>query len=453
MVDRGYCRISLDTKVSGSISKQKAQITASVVTKGGDPSAIEWYVDESKSGAIPMRNRPQGGRLWREVSKGDVVHVTKIDRAARSAQDLLRTVEYIEETGASVVFVGNHMDTSGAPGKLMLTVLAGVAEFERALIAERRTESIAAARGEGRHIVGDAPFGFRSVANPEGRGLVIRPDPDTAPLLREAIERVMAGEAQDSVRHMLGLSKTGMHKILRNPRLGGMIPEGTGVVTLDGLPRIDEDAALLTLVEWRALQDYLAKPETKAWSKARGYGAALRCGVCGCRMYLTKSKRSNQATGGTHDTYTCRRDKHQPGESAPTVMAHKADARLEEAFLLNWDGEPELEEIVLDDPAVRTGAIALAQVQLQAAQRALLADMSDEDEERAFQGLREAKKALKAAEGLPVDRATETRATGRTYGQAWADADDDERSYLLVQCLGPATVQVGRLPIEDKVVW
>jgi DNA invertase Pin-like site-specific DNA recombinase len=452
VVDRGYCRISLDTKASGSISKQKSQISGSVMSKGREPSQIEWYVDESKSGAIPLRTRPEGARLWDEVGKGDVVYVSKIDRAARSASDLLATVEHISKAGASIVFVGNEIDTTGSTGMLVLTILGAVAEFERALISERRKESIEAARGEGRHIVGGAPYGFRSVENPDGRGLVIRPDPETAPLLQQAIERVITGESQDSVRHLLGLSKTGMHKILRNPRLAGMIPRGDGVVAVDGVPRIDSEAALLSLSEWQALQEHLAKPETKAWSKARGYGAALRCEVCGSRMYLAKSRKTNKATGETHDTYVCRRDKHRPGDPAPTVMAHKADRRLETAFMENWSDEPEVAEVVLDDPAVRTEAIALAQVQLDVAQKVFMTDLSDDDEE-GLEGLRAAKKALRAAQDLPVDRTTTMKPTGRTYGEAWAGASDDERCHLLLMCMGPAVVRVGRVPIEEKVAW
>jgi DNA invertase Pin-like site-specific DNA recombinase len=448
MANRGYARISLDTKASGSIRKQKSQIKGSVMSKGGDPADIEWYVDESKSGAIPMREREEGARLWGDVAKGDVVYVSKIDRAARSASDLLATVEHIEKAGASIVFVGNDIDTTGSTGRLLLTILGAVAEFERALISERRRESIVAAREEGRHLVGKAPYGFRSVDNPNGRGLVIRPDAETGPLLCEAIKRVTAGESQDTVRHTLGLSKTGMHKLLRNPRLAGMTPEGDGVVMIDGVPKIDPDAALLSLVEWRELQDYLAKPETKAWSKARGYGAALRCEVCGDRMYFAKSQRKPE-----YSTYTCRRVKHEPGQASPTIIVGRADDHLEQNFLANWSDEVEVVEVVVDDPTARTEAIALAQVRLEAAQKAFLGDLSDDEEETVLRDLRDAKRALRDAEAMPAERVTASEPTGRTYGQVWADAGDDERAHLLLTCLGPAVVRRGRMSVEEKVVW
>lgn len=448
MVDRGYCRISLDTKASGSIGKQKSQITGSVVSKGRNADGIEWYVDESKSGAIPMQERPDGSKLWRDIGKGDVIYVSKLDRAARSVPDLLAFVKHIEDAGASVVFVGNDFDTSTPTGRLLLVILAAVAEFERALIAERRKESIIAARAEGRSIVGGAPYGFRSVENPNGRGLVIQPDPETAPLLKAAIERVMAGEAQDVVRKTLGLSPTGIHHLLRNPRLAGMIPAGDGVVMVDGVPRIDADAALLTLAEWTQLQDYLSKPEAKAWSKARGYGAALRCEVCGDRMYYTKNQRKIE-----YSTYTCRRVKHEPGVRSPAVSAQRADEYLEHVYLSNWGDEPEILEVVVDDPAMRTEAIALAQVRMEEAQKRFLGDLTEDEEENVLRDLREARRALKIAEGMPVERVTSTKPTGRTYREAWAAAGDDERSHLLLTCLGPAVVRKGRLPVDQRVVW
>jgi hypothetical protein len=97
--------------------------------------------------------------------------------------------------------------------------------------------------------------------------------------------------------------------------------------------------------------------------------------------------------------------------------------------------------------------VALAQVQLEAAKARQDAAETDEEEDEAYAAYRAAKKALRAAEELPVERTTATMPTGRTYGQAWAEADDDERCHLLLTCLGPAVVTTGRGAIEEKVVW
>ena len=207
-VTRAYVRISLDTAESGSIAKQRRRIAAAEVARGRDPEAVSWYSDESVSGSkVLFAERPEGARLLADLQPGDRVVMTKIDRAARNVADLLSLVQRIRGAGASVRFVDNDIDTDGPYGQFMLTMLGALAELEANIISERRKESLGAFVAEGRHAVGKAPIGLRSIPNPSGRGLVLAIDPETAPLVREAVERVMAGESQNSVRESLGLSR------------------------------------------------------------------------------------------------------------------------------------------------------------------------------------------------------------------------------------------------------
>lgn len=81
----------------------------------------------------------------------DVFVVTKLDRLARSVADLLAIVKQIEGKGAALRILAINLDTSTPTGKLMLTVLAGVAQFEREVMLERQREGIAKAKGEGRY--------------------------------------------------------------------------------------------------------------------------------------------------------------------------------------------------------------------------------------------------------------------------------------------------------------
>jgi DNA invertase Pin-like site-specific DNA recombinase len=290
--DLGYSRISLETERSGSISKQTGRIRAAVTADGGDPEALVWFEDRSVSGSkVLMKDRPGGGALLREVRQGDRVHITNLDRAARNVRDLLNIVETISGAGAEVRFIDNRIDTGGASGKLVLTILGAIAEFEAALIAERRKASLESFAVEGRHAVGKAPIGFRSVENPNGRGLVIEKDPETAPAVRDAVLRVMAGESQNTVRHSLGLSKTGFHSLLNNPRLAGMTPQNGGVVMVDGVPLVSPNAAILSPVEWRELRGFMSRNASKSWSRQKGYGRALACGECDSRLYVNVSKR------------------------------------------------------------------------------------------------------------------------------------------------------------------
>jgi DNA invertase Pin-like site-specific DNA recombinase len=84
------------------------------------------------SGAKP--DRAQLRRLVSELAAGDVVMVTRLDRLARSTRDLLNTLAAITEKKADFRSLGDAWaDTTTAHGRLMLTVLGGLAEFEREL--------------------------------------------------------------------------------------------------------------------------------------------------------------------------------------------------------------------------------------------------------------------------------------------------------------------------------
>jgi DNA invertase Pin-like site-specific DNA recombinase len=92
----------------------------------------------------------QLGHALDELEAGDVLVVTKLDRLARSTLDLLRIVDLIGKEGAGFKSLGDPWaDTTTPHGKLMLTVLGGIAEFERSLILQRTSEGRARAMAEG----------------------------------------------------------------------------------------------------------------------------------------------------------------------------------------------------------------------------------------------------------------------------------------------------------------
>jgi DNA invertase Pin-like site-specific DNA recombinase len=94
--------------------------------------------------------RPALERALDELEAGDVLVVTKLDRLARSTLDLLRIVDLIGKEGAGFKSLGDPWaDTTTAHGRLMLTVLCGIAEFERDLIVQRTSEGRARAMAEG----------------------------------------------------------------------------------------------------------------------------------------------------------------------------------------------------------------------------------------------------------------------------------------------------------------
>jgi DNA invertase Pin-like site-specific DNA recombinase len=85
------------------------------------------------------------------IREGDTLIVTRLDRLARSVPHLLQVVAQLNKKGATLRILGMDIDTSTSTGKLMLTVLGGIAEFEREIMLERQREGIAKAKAAGKY--------------------------------------------------------------------------------------------------------------------------------------------------------------------------------------------------------------------------------------------------------------------------------------------------------------
>ncbi len=96
-------------------------------------------------------NRPELQRLLDFVREGDTVYIHDLSRLARSTKDLLEIVDLLQSKGVGLVSNKENIDSSTPTGKLMLTMIGAIAEFERANLLERQREGIAIAKKEGRY--------------------------------------------------------------------------------------------------------------------------------------------------------------------------------------------------------------------------------------------------------------------------------------------------------------
>jgi DNA invertase Pin-like site-specific DNA recombinase len=136
----GYARVS--TQGQGQDKSFEAQIK-----QLGDAGAITIY-QEKVSGVRAVR--PQLVKLMASLRPGDLVLVTKLDRLGRSTRELLNLIEAIGKAGASFRSLGDPMwDTTNPQGRLLSTLLAAIAEFERELIRERTGAGRKRAMAEG----------------------------------------------------------------------------------------------------------------------------------------------------------------------------------------------------------------------------------------------------------------------------------------------------------------
>lgn len=96
-------------------------------------------------------NRVQLDAALEFVREGDVLVVTKLDRLARSMRDLMSIIHQLERKQVGLRILNLGMDTKTTTGKLMLTILGGIAQFEREMMLERQREGVAKAKGEGKY--------------------------------------------------------------------------------------------------------------------------------------------------------------------------------------------------------------------------------------------------------------------------------------------------------------
>ena len=130
-------------RVSTIEQNEDRQLAA--MEKHGIPK--ENYFTEKISGK--NTDRPELVRLMETVTAGDTVYIHDFSRLSRSTADLLRIVEKLTEKGVHLVSNKENLDTSTPTGKLMLTMIGAINEFERTNLLERQAEGIAIAKAKG----------------------------------------------------------------------------------------------------------------------------------------------------------------------------------------------------------------------------------------------------------------------------------------------------------------
>lgn len=171
----GYARVSTD-----------GQSVAAQVAALNEAGAVKVF-REVASGA--KTDRAQLAKALATLDAGDVLLVTRLDRLARSSRDLLNTLETITSKGAGFKSLADAWaDTTTPHGRLMVTVLAGLGEFERALIHARTSEGRKRAQAAG------VKMG--------------RPPKLTPYQQREARQRIEAGESPRVVARSYGVHRS-----------------------------------------------------------------------------------------------------------------------------------------------------------------------------------------------------------------------------------------------------
>ena len=284
-----YARISVTSDESVSIDRQIEAAEQYAAARGWQVVAV--FRDD---GVSATHNKPENRVGWRALldssEKFDAVIVWKVDRLARRVLDFLHADEALQARGAGIVCVEQTIDMTTAEGRGFATMLAVFGELEAAAISARvkaaRTHLLRSRRVVG----GTVPYGWRSVANPDGPGFVLAQDPERIDYVRGMVERVMRGdsiysavqwldevgaplpEASQKRRKTNSWSYSTVERLIRNPVLAGMTAFNPGNTSkarglellrdTDGLPVVDESVAIMAPAEWRAMIKALDERET-----------------------------------------------------------------------------------------------------------------------------------------------------------------------------------------------
>lgn len=152
----------------------------------------KWFI-EKESGKDTQRPKLQ--EMLEYIREDDTVYVEEFSRLGRSTADLLATVKQIEDTGAKFISLKEKFDTHTPAGKLQMTMMAAIAEFERSMILERQREGIAIAKREGKY---------------KGRKAV------SVPNIGEYYQKYMSRQAtKTSIAEELGISRTTLDKLFK----------------------------------------------------------------------------------------------------------------------------------------------------------------------------------------------------------------------------------------------
>jgi DNA invertase Pin-like site-specific DNA recombinase len=176
----GYARVSTRDQ---NLDAQIDQLTTAGCTK---------IYEEKESGA--KSDRQQLAALLDFVREGDTVVAAKLDRIARSIRDLLSIVDQLKEKGATFKVLNASIDTGTPTGKLQLSILGAVGEFEREIMLERQAEGIAKAKEKGKY----------KGRRPTARAKAV-----------EIKELVAQGMTKQATADQLGISVASVYRVLK----------------------------------------------------------------------------------------------------------------------------------------------------------------------------------------------------------------------------------------------
>jgi site-specific DNA recombinase len=438
----GVVRLSVLTDETTSPERQREIITAAAGARGS--GVVSWAedLDVSATKVHPFK-RPALARHLEVPESFDEIIVWRIDRIARKVADFADLIRWCEKHGKGLVSASESFDLTTPMGKAMAYLIAIFAEMEGDAIRQRVISSRQELRQQGRFAGGAVPYGYRAIRNPDGPGQVLVPDPDTAPVAREAARRIIAGDSLNAVCAVFNdrgipAPKGGRWRgdslgyLLKSPALTGTTAlGGTTVRGADGMP-LQRAESLVDAATAAALAQVLAgrAPVSRRVQKTSLLLGIAWCGEPGCDAPLWKWQ------GGGHGYYRCSRTfRRKGGEAAPhktrLIRFRYLEELAEEMFLQVAERAPVMRKAY--DPGtdhaaeLKQARQTMEEIEAEVANGELPAASAA----RMLATLEGRITELSGKPGRPAGWHLEP--TGKHYGELWQDAGTAERRRLMLE--------------------
>lgn len=348
-----YTRVSTEMQLDGySLEAQLDRLRREAKHRG--MKVVGEYSDEGKSGKN-IKGRPAFQRMLNDIrtEKDDVdyVLVFKLSRFGRNAADTLNSLQYMEDFGVHLLCVEDGIDSAGASGKLMISVLASVAEIERENIKEQTMLGRQQKARDGRWNGGFAPYGYKLEYRDGEKSKVLVIDEKEAELVRLIYDKFINGNmGANGIARWLnehGYTKTVRQNgtiptisahfvklVLDNPVYMGKIAYGRRKTEkIDGtrnefhVVKQPSDTyeiydgiheAIISEEMWYKVQAKrqttgVKREKTHSLGHAHILSGLLRCPVCGSPMYGVVNRKKKKGTDEYYTDMWYYRCKHRSG--------------------------------------------------------------------------------------------------------------------------------------------
>lgn len=335
-----YTRVSTELQIDGySLEAQKERLRQEAKHRG--MQVVGEYSDEGKSGKN-IAGRPEFKQMMKDIKSGkddvDYVLVFKLSRFGRNAADTLNSLQYMEDYGVNLLCVEDNIDSAGASGKLIISVLASVAEIERANISEQTMAGRKQKARDGKWNGGFAPYGYKLVAKDGEKSKVLVINEEEAELVRLIYKKFLSGMGIGNVAKWLNengytkkirqngsvslISAAFVKGVLDNPVYAGKIAYGRrktekieGTRNEFHVVKQDRDSyklypgqheAIIDEEQWyraqaKRMKNAFKREKTHSLEHEHILSGLVKCPVCGASMYGVVNRKKKK---GSEEFYT-----------------------------------------------------------------------------------------------------------------------------------------------------